>query len=156
CRHRGGQTGARRHRLHRRPARLRPQDHPARPERPGTTPSPVPGGDRTQPAGTKKRGGDRPLGEKLPELVPAFHLVLEDHTAGSPMRAEVIWTDLTPREIQADLREHDVYVSEDTLRQLLRDQGSRRRQMLKYLDMDQHPDRDAQFVNIARLKEEYL
>jgi Rhodopirellula transposase DDE domain len=88
--------------------------------------------------------------------VPAFHAVLEDHTAGSPMRPEVIWTDLTPREIQTDLRERDLDVSEDIIRQLLHDHGYRRRQMLKYLDMDQHPDRDAQFENIARIKEEYL
>ena len=92
----------------------------------------------------------------MPELLPAFHAVLEDHTAGSPMRAEVIWTDLTPREIREDLMERDPYVSEDTIRQLLRDQGYRRRQMLKYLDLDQHPDRDAQFLNIARIKERYL
>jgi hypothetical protein len=72
------------------------------------------------------------------------------------MRQEVIWTDLTPKEIQADLLERDLYVSVDTVRQLLRDHGYHRRQMLKYLDMDQHPDRDAQFVNIARIKEEYL
>jgi hypothetical protein len=72
------------------------------------------------------------------------------------MRAEVLWTDLTPKEIQADLRERDLYVSADTIRQLLRDHGYRRRRMLKDLDMDQHPDRDAQFVNIARIKEEYL
>ena len=70
--------------------------------------------------------------EKVPELVPAFHAVLENHTAGSPMRQEVIWTDLTPKEIQADLMESDLYVSEDTVRELLRDQGYRRRQMLKY------------------------
>jgi Rhodopirellula transposase DDE domain len=89
-------------------------------------------------------------------LVPALHAVLENHTAGSPMRPEVIWTDLTPKEIQTTLRERDLYVSEDLVRQLLRDHGYRRRQMLKYLDMDQHPDRDAQFVKIARLKEEYL
>ena len=88
--------------------------------------------------------------------MPAFHAVLEDHTAGSPVHQEVIWTDLTPKEIQADLRGRDLYVSEDIVRQLLRDHGYRRRQMLKYLDMDQHPDRDAQFVNIARLKQEYL
>jgi hypothetical protein len=88
-------------------------------------------------------------------LVPAFHAVLENHTAGSPMREEVIWTDLTPKEIQAALRERDLYVSVDIVRQLLHDQGYRQRQMLKYLDMDQHPDRDAQFVNIARIKEEY-
>lgn len=87
--------------------------------------------------------------------MPAFHAVLENHTAGSPMRSEVIWTDLTPREIQARLQERDLYVSADIVRQLLHDHGFHRRQMLKYLDMDQHPDRDAQFANIARLKEEY-
>jgi hypothetical protein len=91
----------------------------------------------------------------MPELVPAFHAVLENHTAGSPMRQEVIWTDLTPKEIQTNLMERDLYVSADIVRQLLKDHGYRRRQMLKYLDMDQHPDRDAQFVNIARIKEEY-
>jgi len=72
------------------------------------------------------------------------------------MRQEVIWTDRTPKEIQADLMERDLYVSEDIVRQLLHDHGYRRRQMFKYLDMDRHPDRDAQFVNIARLKAEYL
>jgi Rhodopirellula transposase DDE domain len=96
------------------------------------------------------------LVEKVPELVAAFHAVLEDHTAGSPLRQEVIWTDLTPGEIQADLRDRDLYVSEDAIRQLLRDHGYRRRQRLKYLDMDQHADRDAQFVNSARIKERYL
>jgi hypothetical protein len=88
--------------------------------------------------------------------VPAFHAVLEDHTAGSPMRQEVIWTDLTPRQIQAGLMQRDLDVSEHIVRQLLRDAGYRRRQMLKYLDMGGHPERDAQFENIARLKEEYL
>jgi hypothetical protein len=81
---------------------------------------------------------------------------VENHTAGSPVRPDMIWTDLTPKEIQADLMERDLYVSEDTVRQLLRDHGYRRRQMLKYLELDQHPDRDAQFQNIARIKDEYL
>jgi hypothetical protein len=89
-------------------------------------------------------------------LAPAFHAVLENHTAGSPVREEAIWTDLTPKEIQADLMEKDLYVSLDTVRRLLEDNGYRRRQMHKYLDMDQHPDRDAQFTNIARIKERYF
>jgi hypothetical protein len=94
--------------------------------------------------------------EKMPGLLPAFHAVLENHTAGSPMRQEVIWTDLTPKEIQTNLMEKDFYVSEYTVRQLLDDQGYRRRQMLKYLDMGQHEGRDAQFLNVARIKGEYL
>lgn len=88
--------------------------------------------------------------------MPAFQAVLENHTAGSPVRQEVIWTDLTPQEIRADLMERDLDVSEHIVRQLLRDHGYRRLQMLKDLDMGRHSDRDAQFVNIARVKEEYL
>jgi Rhodopirellula transposase DDE domain len=89
-------------------------------------------------------------------LVPAFHAVLENHTAGSPMQQEVIWTDLTPQEIQQGLRERDLYVSEYIVQQLLKDAGYRCRQMLKYLDMGSHADRNAQFENIARLKAQYL
>jgi hypothetical protein len=92
----------------------------------------------------------------MPELVPAFHAALEGHTAGSPMREDVIWTDLTPKQIQATLMESDLYVSEHIVRQLLRDAGYRIRQMLKYLDMGEHKDRNAQFENIARIKGQYL
>ena len=88
--------------------------------------------------------------------MPAFHSVLEGRTAGSPMRQEVIWTDMTPEEIQRDLMEKDLYVSLDAVRRLLHDQGYRRRQILKYLDMGAHEHRDAQFLNIARIKAEYL
>ena len=38
----------------------------------------------------------------------------------------------------------------------LDDQGYRRRRIVKYLDMGRHADRDAQFLNIARVKAEYL
>jgi hypothetical protein len=92
----------------------------------------------------------------MPGLAPAFHAALEGHTAGSPMREEVIWTDLTPKEIRATLMESDFYVSEHIVRQLLRDAGYRVRQMLKYLDMGEHADRNAQFENIARIKGQYL
>jgi hypothetical protein len=92
----------------------------------------------------------------MPDLVPAFHAALEGRTAGSPMREEVIWTDLTPKEIQATLLESDFYVSEHIVRQLLRDAGYHVRQMLKYLDMGEHVDRNAQFENIARIKGQYL
>ena len=86
-------------------------------------------------------------------MVPAFHRVLEDHTAGDTMKPEVIWTDLTPKEIRADLAEHDICVGEQVIRQLLEEEGFRRRQMVKYLDMGQHEDRNAQFENIARIKQ---
>jgi hypothetical protein len=92
----------------------------------------------------------------MPDLVPSFHAVLEDHTAGDPMRYEVIWTDLTPREIREALMEKDLYVGEQVIRQLLDQEGYRSRQMRKYLDMGEHQDRDAQFQNIARIKRQYV
>jgi hypothetical protein len=87
--------------------------------------------------------------------VPAFHAVRENHTAGSPVRQEVLGTDLTAKQIQETLRESDLSVSESVVRQLLEDAGDRRRQMQKDLDMGQHRDRDAPFLNIARIQEEY-
>jgi hypothetical protein len=88
--------------------------------------------------------------------VPGFHAILEHHTAGDPMRHEVIWTDLTAREIREALMEKVLYVGEQVVRQLLESQGYRRRQMRKYLDMGEHRDRDAPFENIARIRRDYL
>lgn len=83
-------------------------------------------------------------------------MVLQDHTAGDPMREEVIWTDLSPREIQDALHGKGLDVSTHVIRQLLDEEGYRRRQMQKNLAMGVHPDRNAQFENIARIKAEYL
>jgi hypothetical protein len=102
----------------------------------------------------KPGGGRQPATESLPELVPSFHAVLEDQTAGDPMDQQVIWTDLTPREISAALMEKDLYVCEPVIRPLLDDEGYHRRQIQKYLDMGAHADRNAQFENIARIKRE--
>jgi hypothetical protein len=104
----------------------------------------------------KQGGGRKPATESLPDLVSSSHAVLEDQTAGDPMRQEVIGTDLTPREIGEALMEKDLYVCQQVIRQLLDDAGYRRRQIQKYLDMGAHEDRDAQFQNIARIKQDYL
>jgi hypothetical protein len=104
----------------------------------------------------RQGGGRKPATEVLPDLVSSFHAVLENHTAGDPMHEEVIWTDLTPREIGEALMEKDLYVSEQVIRQLLDHEGYRRRQIQKDLDMGAHEDRNAQFENIARIKQEYL
>src|SRR4051812_44062337 len=50
-------------------------------------------------------GGRKPHLDKIPDLRRELHSVLENHTAGSPMKQEVVWTDLTPKEIQAALDE---------------------------------------------------
>lgn len=85
-----------------------------------------------------------------------FRAVLQDHTAGSPTDEGVIWTDLNRQEIARRLAERGTPACVHVVGQLLDDEGYRRRQARKSLPMGAHQDRDAQFENIARVKQEYL
>jgi Rhodopirellula transposase DDE domain len=92
-----------------------------------------------------------------PALEANFHKVLEDHTAGDPMRADVKWTNLSRRQIAKKLGELGTPVCRDVVSQLLRKHHYRRRKAQKKTTMGpRHPARNAQFANIARLKKEYL
>jgi hypothetical protein len=97
----------------------------------------------------------------LIEIDPAidtnFRQVLEHHTAGDPMRLEVKWTNLSRRQIATRVKELGTPVSRHVVSQLLRKHGYRRRKALKKKTMGpRHPDRNAQFENIASLKKKYL
>ena len=72
------------------------------------------------------------------------------------MNAAVKWTNLSRRQIARRLKEMGTPVSRRIVSQLLRRHGYRRRKAFKNKAMGQHPDRNAQFENIARLKKEYL
>jgi hypothetical protein len=92
-----------------------------------------------------------------PTLEENFLKVLEDHTAGDPMRADVKWTNLSRRQIARRATELGTPVSRHVVSQLLRQHGYRRRKALKKKTMGpRNPNRNAQFENIARLKKEYL
>jgi hypothetical protein len=83
--------------------------------------------------------------------------VLEDHTAGDPMRLEVRWTNLSRRQIAKRIGGLGTPVSRHVVSQLLRKHRYRRRKALKKKTMGpRHPDRNAQFETIARLKKTYL
>jgi hypothetical protein len=92
-----------------------------------------------------------------PAVEANFRKVLEDHTAGDPMRPEVKWTNLSRRQIAKRVNELGTPVSRHVVSQLLRKHGYRRRKALKKKTMGpRNPNRNAQFENIARLKKEYL
>jgi hypothetical protein len=92
-----------------------------------------------------------------PAIEANFHKVLEDHTAGDPMRPELKWTNLSRRQIAKRVNELGTPVSRHVVSQLLRKHGYRRRKALKKKTMGpRNPNRNAQFENIARLKKEYL
>lgn len=83
--------------------------------------------------------------------------VLRDHTAGDPMRQEVKWTDLTLRQISRFLKQRGTPAGRRVVKQLLKKHGYVKRKAQKKQAMGpRHPDRNAQFENIARLKREYL
>ena len=83
--------------------------------------------------------------------------MLQDHTAGDPMRADVKWTNLSRRQISLQLAELGTPASRQIVSRLLRKHKYRRRKALKKTTMGpRNPNRNAQFENIARLKKEYL
>jgi hypothetical protein len=90
-------------------------------------------------------------------LEPNFVDVLREHTAGDPMREGVKWTDLTRREISRRLAERGTPAGQRVVKQLLHKHGYVKRKARKAKAMGpRHPDRNAQFENIAQLKGEYL
>jgi hypothetical protein len=73
------------------------------------------------------------------------------------MRIEVRWTNLSRRQIARRMAELGTPVSRHIVSQLLRKHRFRKRKAQKRKTMGpRHPDRNAQFENIARLKAEYL
>lgn len=104
----------------------------------------------------KKGGGRKPAIEQQPQLLVNFLALLAEFTAGDPMREGVLWTNLSRCEISRRLREMETPASRRTVRKLLRKHGLGQRKARKKKSMGAHPDRNAQFENIARLKAEYL
>ena len=72
------------------------------------------------------------------------------------MRAEVKWTNLSRRQISQQLNDLGTPASKRVVADLLWEHGYRRRKAQKKKTMGQHADRNSQFENIARLKQEYL
>lgn len=72
------------------------------------------------------------------------------------MRAGVLWTNLSLRELSRRLAVMGTPASRRTIRRLLRKLGLGRRTARKKKTMGHHPDRNAQFENIARLRQEYM
>lgn len=73
------------------------------------------------------------------------------------MRLGVLWTNLSRRQIAARVTELGTPIGRHVAAQLLRKHRYRKRKALKTRTMGpRHPDRNAQFENITRLKREYL
>jgi len=83
-------------------------------------------------------------------------LVLSSFTAGNPMDSNVLWTNLTLKEIQEKLKTHCISVSCPVIKKNLKDCRYVRRKMRKCKTLKEVENRDEQFKNIAKLKEQYI
>jgi len=72
------------------------------------------------------------------------------------MRVGVLWTNLSLCELSRRLIEMGTPASRRTIRRVLRRLKLGRRTARKKKSMGHHPDRNAQFENIARLRREYI
>jgi hypothetical protein len=99
-------------------------------------------------------GGRKSKLETMPGLEAAFLRVIENHTAGSPIDEEVKWTNLSREELAQRIQAEGFKVSVTVVDQLLEKHNFRRRQAFKSEAGKQVPQRDEQFQNIERLKQE--
>src|SRR3954468_8714705 len=128
---------------------MRSQDYPSGNARSRTASGP---GGRP---GPKKGGGRRPLTQARPGLEANLRRLLQEFTGGDPMREGVLWTNLSLRELSRRLLALGTPASRRTIRRLLRKLQVGARTARKKKTMGPHPDRNAQFENIARLQREY-
>jgi len=104
----------------------------------------------------KPGAGRKPYYEKYHNINQQFLAILKDHTAGDPSNTEIIWTNLTPREIGSRIAErHRIAVSETVIRKLLTEHNYRRRKAQKSAALKTVQHRNEQFENIAILKTRY-
>jgi hypothetical protein len=92
----------------------------------------LPAGSSYDPRIRRPGGGRKRYDESHPGIDEAFLDVVKDNTAGDPMQENVLWTNLTRREIAQRLEEaHGIQVSETVVEQLLKKHDFTRRKAQK-------------------------
>lgn len=102
-----------------------------------------------------KGGGRKCTLSQYPELNDLFEKVVEEHTAGNPMDAEILWTNLTPNQIAEQMSKEEQIVSAHIVKQLLKNHKFKRRKARKSKNLGVSLFRDEQFKNIAKIRKEF-
>lgn len=91
-----------------------------------------------------------------PDLLPAVEAAIAQDTAGSPVDANIRWTNRSVPDLAAELQDQGFRIGVDALRRVLFDElGLARRQAYKDEAACHFPQRDEQFQYIARLRARY-
>ena len=84
-----------------------------------------------------------------------FKEIVMENTAGNPMKAEILWTDLSKKVISEKFTEKDKKVSPYIVAQLLKKNGFVKKKAKKSLTMKEVENRDKQFKYISELKNSF-
>ena len=98
-------------------------------------------------------GGRKSELDRHPEWFDTLKLVIGPRTAGLPQDEDVIWVSMSAPQIAREMAKEGCDVSEYFVRQMLERMGFRHRSFTKDLPMKDVKDRDAQFLNIAEIRE---
>jgi len=98
-------------------------------------------------------GGRKRVLDRHPEWFDTLKVVIEPHKAGLPQDENVIWVSMSAPQIARKMAKKGCNVSEYLVRQMLEQMGFRHRSFIKDLPMKDVKDRDAQFLNIADIRE---
>src|SRR3989344_5428738 len=101
-------------------------------------------------------GGRKRYIDTIKDINSVFLLVLKNYTAGNPMNENVLWTNLTQKEISAKMKTKGINISVTVVKQLLKKHGYVKRKAQKKKTMKSHPDRNQQFEIIAKLKKKFM
>ena len=106
---------------------------------------------------SEKKGGRKKASSAQPEVVEQLKVIAKDHTAGSTVEPQRVWTSQSAQYFADELAELGFSVCANTVKRLLREElGLSRRKMVKTLTMGHNADRNAQFERMAKLKKYFL
>jgi hypothetical protein len=106
--------------------------------------------------GTASGGRSKKKIESEPKLEQNLKAVLEVRTAGDPDEKDVLWTDLSPRQIADAVTDMGTPVSPPVVQDWMEEQKLARHKIEKVMEGGHSPDRDTQFQRIAKLKAEHF
>lgn len=100
-------------------------------------------------------GGRKSIISQTPEINDVFLDVVKDRTAGSPQKEGELWTDLSDVETQDRMAKKGTEVSKYVVKKLYKDNKFKKRKIVRRKPIGKSKNRNAQFENISKLKEEY-
>jgi len=107
------------------------------------------GAPELEPTRSRRPGGGRKkLEDKHPELLGELQELVEATTRGDP-ESPLLWTARSLRNLVDAMADKGFKMSRSTLSRLLKKLGYSLQSNRKRIEGKQHPDRDAQFENIA-------